>query len=43
MKHLIVVALLALPPGAIECEDSLAHSAPRTSVAKLELSRGMKA
>jgi hypothetical protein len=39
----IVGTLLALPPGTIEYEDSLAHSVPRTSVAKLELSRGMKA
>lgn len=39
----VIGTLLALPPGAIEFEDSLAHSVPRANVAKLELSRGMKA
>jgi hypothetical protein len=39
----IVGTLLALPPGTIEFEDSLAHSVPRGKVATLEVSRGMKA
>jgi hypothetical protein len=39
----IVGTLLGLPPGAIEIEDSTARSIPRVDVAKLEISRGMRA